>query len=208
MNLNRFLLFLTTVACLIGNQHLSHAQCCNVLASTGSYVVASDGSCATLSYPDESCLGGGDKDGDGIKDSDDLCPDVRGNKQNSGCPEITIEIWTSFYIALSDVHFAVDSDSIKPSSTASLEKVGDLMNANKGFILKLGGYADSTGTQEHNKKLSEARAKAVKDYLIEKEKVNPKRIRLASYGEKMPKAPNTTASGRALNRRVEFDLFY
>jgi len=170
--------------------------------------VTSDGSCATLSYPDETCLGGPDKDGDGVKDSEDLCPDEKGKKQNSGCPEITIEIWTSFYIALSDVNFAVNSDSIKASSTPSLKKVADLMHANKGFILKLGGYADSTGSREHNKQLSEGRAKAVRDYLVEREKVNPKRIRLASYGEKMPKAPNTTASGRAINRRVEFDLFY
>lgn len=199
-----FLLF----GCLFGHTVLSYAQCCNILASTGSYVLTTDGACVTLTYPDESCLGGSDKDGDGIKDSDDLCPDTKGTKQNSGCPEITVEIWTSFYIALSDVNFAVDSDSIRPSSYSSLEKIGDLMKANKGFTLKLGGYADSTGTQEHNKKLSEARAKAVRDYLLEHEKVNAKRIRLASYGEKMPKAPNTTASGRAINRRVEFDLFY
>jgi len=208
MKHNRYFLFLLIAACFVSIQHVSYAQCCNVLASTGSYVVTSNGSCVTLSYPDESCFGREDKDGDGVKDSDDLCPDVKGNKQNSGCPEITIEIWTSFYIALSDVHFAVDSDTIKPSSASSLKKVAELMHANNGFILKLGGYADSTGSQEHNKKLSEARAQAVRNYLVEKEKVNPKRIRLASYGEKMPKAPNTTASGRAINRRVEFDLFY
>lgn len=154
------------------------------------------------------CFGGEDKDGDGVKDADDLCPDVKGKKQNSGCPDITVEIWTSFYIALSDVNFKINSDSITPSSYPSLEKVADLMKANKGFILKLGGYTDSTGSKEHNKQLAEDRAKSVKRYLVEKEHVNAKRIRLASYGEKMPKAPNTTASGRAINRRVEFDLFY
>lgn len=204
-SLNHFFVLFICLTCLIGT---AQAQCCNILASTGSYVVTTNGACVLLTYADESCMDGSDKDGDGIKDSDDLCPELKGTKQNSGCPEITVEIWTSFYIALSDVNFAVNSDTITPSSYTSLGKIGDLMKANKGFTLKLGGYADSTGTEEHNKKLSEARAKAVRNYLVEHEKVNAKRIRLASYGEKMPKAPNSTPSGRAINRRVEFDLFY
>ena len=202
------LLFLILMCCLAVSSSVTFAQCCNILASTGSYVVTSEGSCVTLSYPDESCLDGKDRDSDGIKDSDDLCPDIKGTKQNSGCPEITVEIWTSFYVALSDVNFAKNSDSLTAKSYKALNTVADLMRANKGFTLKLGGYADSTGTLEHNKKLSEQRALAVKNFLVTEGKVNPKKVRVASYGEKMPVAPNTTAAGRALNRRVEFDLFY
>lgn len=180
------------------------AKTCHVLSS---HFLNTDLTiCDTKNFPNT--FSSKDRDGDGVKDENDLCPDLKGNAKNQGCPEITIEVWTSFYVALSDVNFAKDSDTLSKESSLALNTVADLMKVNKGFILKLGGYADSLGTKEHNKVLSEKRAEAVKHYLVEEAKINPKRIKLASYGEKMPKAPNTTASGRAINRRVEFDIFY
>jgi outer membrane protein OmpA-like peptidoglycan-associated protein len=149
----------------------------------------------------------GDKDNDGVKDKKDLCPEIKGPKKNKGCPNITIELWTSFYVALSDVYFESNSDSISKDSFLPLDTIATLMKQNKGFILKISGYADNEGTSETNQLLSKKRAEAVEEYLKAKGVPN-KRIRVAAFGEKMPKAPNTTASGRAVNRRVEFDLFY
>ncbi len=149
----------------------------------------------------------GDRDGDGVKDKEDNCPDLKGPKKNAGCPEITIELWTSFYVALSNVYFQSDSDKLTEESATPLDTVASLMTLNKGFILKVSGYADSLGAAEHNKWLSEKRAQVVKHYLVNKG-IPAKRIHVAAFGERMPKEPNTTPTGRAANRRVEFDLFY
>ena len=62
--------------------------------------------------------------------------------------------------------------------------------------------ADATGSESHNLKLSEARAKAVRDYLVSKG-VNPDNLQVRGYGEALPIASNETKAGRAENRRVE-----
>ncbi|MBC7449981.1 MAG: OmpA family protein, partial [Cytophagales bacterium] len=135
----------------------------------------------------------------------DMCPAVKGPAINKGCPEISSELWFKFDAALADVHFATDSDSLTEGSHSALGMVAALMNANSEYTLKVSGYADSTGTDEHNKILSEKRALKVKNYLISKG-VPANRITIAAYGEKMPVASNTTQAGRSKNRRVEFDL--
>jgi OOP family OmpA-OmpF porin len=65
------------------------------------------------------------------------------------------------------------------------------------------GFTDSIGTEEYNLGLSQRRADAVRNYLVEKG-VDPKIITAKGYGESNPVASNDTKEGRALNRRVEF----
>ncbi|MCU0562119.1 MAG: OmpA family protein [Desulfobacterales bacterium] len=67
---------------------------------------------------------------------------------------------------------------------------------------EVSGFTDSTGSEAHNQRLSEARAKAVCDYFI-KQGIAPEHVRAKGFGETNPVASNDTLEGRAMNRRVE-----
>lgn len=105
-----------------------------------------------------------------------------------------------------DVHFAFDKYNLTEYAKASLD--GDATTINKlagtypGLKVDVAGHTDWIGTDAYNQALSERRATAVKDYLVRKG-VDAGRIRTYAYGESQPVAPNTTAEGRALNRRAE-----
>ncbi|MEO0232818.1 MAG: OmpA family protein, partial [candidate division WOR-3 bacterium] len=66
------------------------------------------------------------------------------------------------------------------------------------------GHTDSIGSDSYNMSLSQARAEAVRSYLITRHGIDPARLIARGYGETMPIAPNTSREGRAQNRRVEF----
>lgn len=187
------------------------AQCCNVYASNNTAVTTSNGACITLASTIADCYSSlvataNDTDGDGVLDDRDSCPTVKGLPENKGCPAVTVEMWTLVYNHLRDVRFATNSDSLTSGSYAKLDNVAALMKENSQYTLKVSGYADSDGTDAHNKALSEKRAKAVKSYL-ETKGVSSSKVKVAAYGEKFPKAPNETEAGKSLNRRVEFDVF-
>jgi OOP family OmpA-OmpF porin len=105
-----------------------------------------------------------------------------------------------------DVHFAFDKYNLTGYAQASLD--GDVVTINKlsttfpSLKVDVAGHTDWIGTDAYNQALSERRATAVKDYLVRKG-VAAGRIRTYAYGESQPVAPNTTAEGRALNRRAE-----
>lgn len=192
------------------NYSNSFGQCCNVFASNGKPVSSSQGNCVTLTYATSDCNideRKKDTDGDGVNDNVDKCPEIKGNILNEGCPAITMEIWDMFTLAIDDINFATDSDTLRLKSETSLDQVVTMMKENKDFKLKISGYADSVGTKEYNKDLSERRALSVKNYLSEKG-IKEKRISIIGYGEEMPKSNNGSNRGRAVNRRVEFDLYY
>ncbi len=71
--------------------------------------------------------------------------------------------------------------------------------------IEIAGHTDSVGSEMYNLRLSEARANAVRDYLIQ-HGISPDRLIAKGYGESRPIAPNTTREGRAKNRRVEFTV--
>jgi OOP family OmpA-OmpF porin len=77
------------------------------------------------------------------------------------------------------------------------------MNDNPETYAVLSGYTDSTYTREYNLKLSWKRAESVRDYLMENANIGEDRFVLNWYGEDNPVADNSTAEGRAKNRRVE-----
>jgi len=105
-----------------------------------------------------------------------------------------------------DVHFAFDKYSLTEYAQTSLD--GDVTTINKlsgsfpSLKVDISGHTDWIGTDAYNQALSERRATAVKDYLVRKG-IDAGRIRTYAYGESQPVAPNTTAEGRALNRRAE-----
>ena len=131
-----------------------------------------------------------DSDGDGVPDSRDKCPNTpKGAKVDAnGC-------WV-----LKGVYF--DSDKAVIKDTKVLDEATVILKANPKLNGEVRGYTDSTASAEYNQKLSEARAKAVRDYFI-KQGIAPERIRAKGFGETNPVASNDTMEGRAQNRRVE-----
>jgi len=79
------------------------------------------------------------------------------------------------------------------------------MNDNPNIKIEISGHTDNIGSAAYNQKLSESRAKAVVDYLIE-HGIDRSRLSYMGYGFEKPIAPNDTEEGRQLNRRVEFKI--
>jgi outer membrane protein OmpA-like peptidoglycan-associated protein len=103
---------------------------------------------------------------------------------------------------LSNVFYAVDSWDLKPESVEELNNLADLIVYNKDIIVEIGGYTDSTGTDQHNLLLSEKRALSVVNYLVNKG-IPQDRLTFRGYGNTSPIGDNVTLEGRRLNRRTE-----
>ncbi|HZT19681.1 MAG TPA: OmpA family protein [Dongiaceae bacterium] len=106
-------------------------------------------------------------------------------------------------IDLYGIYFDVDKSDIKPDSKATLEQIAKLLTDDPSLRLEVAGHTDSSGTPEHNLKLSEARAAAVVQALTTTYGIDPSRLEAKGYGDTQPVAPNTDDAGRAKNRRVE-----
>jgi OmpA-OmpF porin, OOP family len=133
-----------------------------------------------------------DSDGDGVVDNLDKCPGTpKGAKVNKdGC-------WV-----LGEVLFDFDKYNIKPQFYYRLDEVAAVFEKNPGLRVRIEGYTDNIGSAAYNMKLSLRRANAVKDYLIKKG-VSKESLSTEGFGATRPIAANSTAEGRALNRRVE-----
>lgn len=103
-----------------------------------------------------------------------------------------------------DILFDVNSDVIKQESFAVINQFGDAMKTNPGLKIKITGHTDSDGADAANLTLSQKRAAAVKKYITTNYGVDAARIQTDGKGETIPVAANTTADGKAKNRRVEF----
>lgn len=144
-----------------------------------------------------------DTDGDGIPDKIDRCPAVPGVPSQMGCPEQVDEVVKEQLQDISkNIFFETNSFIIKAESKAKLDEVISIMSKYSNFDLRIEGHTDSSGAASYNQTLSEKRAAAVKDYLISRG-ASSARVSSAGYGEEKPIADNTTAAGRAKNRRVE-----
>ncbi len=109
-----------------------------------------------------------------------------------------------YQVVLSDdsVKFPTDAHQLSPEAEARLAELAQrLAGENKNVYLEIQGFTDSTGPENYNEKLGEARAEAVRRYL-NKSGVALNRMATISYGEESPVADNTSPEGRAQNRRV------
>ena len=102
----------------------------------------------------------------------------------------------------SDTGFDVNSATIKQGFQPTMLKISKIVNQYGKTHLTIVGHTDSTGTAAYNQRLSERRAQSVEDYLLRK-KVAPQRLAAMGKGESAPRADNSTAAGRKLNRRVD-----
>lgn len=143
-----------------------------------------------------------DGDGDGVPDGVDKCPDtpVEVPVDEFGCPKakpLTEKI-------ILNIHYSPGSFQPDAVARSVLDGIYETMQAYPALKIEINGYTDALGSARGNKKLSEKRAKAVMDYLIEKG-VSADRMTSAGYGED-PKyfiGDNSTDEGRQKNRRVE-----
>ncbi|TXT37435.1 MAG: putative Inner membrane lipoprotein yiaD precursor [Comamonadaceae bacterium] len=108
-------------------------------------------------------------------------------------------------ITLGDVLFGTDLARLNPAGIQTAQKLANVLQQNPYRNVLVEGFADSTGTTEHNQALSERRANAVRNALQDLG-VAPERIAIRGYGESYPVAANDTAANRQLNRRVEIIL--
>jgi len=108
-------------------------------------------------------------------------------------------------IVLRNVFFDVDKATLRKESEAELERVVELLNNNKNIRILISGHTDSDGNDDHNLRLSDARAKAVVDYLISK-KISPSRLTSKGFGETRPIMPNDTPENKQMNRRTEIEV--
>jgi outer membrane protein OmpA-like peptidoglycan-associated protein len=142
-----------------------------------------------------------DSDGDGVLNAVDKCPDSPPGARvdATGCPAL---FERGAPLVLQGVNFQTGRATLLPESQAILDRVAESLNNNPDVNVEVGGHTDNTGSRATNLRLSNARAITVRDYLISKG-VPAARITARGYGPDKPVSPNTTAAGRAANRRVE-----
>src|SRR5437588_386397 len=153
-----------------------------------------------------------DSDGDGVTDDRDKCPNTpAGSKVDAtGCiilfqPEIVPGAPGAPArptLILRGVTFEWGRSALTRDSYAVLDQVAGSLVANPEIRIEIAGYTDNTGSAPLNVRLSQARAASVRAYLARKG-VSPERMVAKGYGASGFIAPNTTAPGRAQNRRVE-----
>ncbi len=114
----------------------------------------------------------------------------------------THETARGLIVNMSDVLFDFNKYTLKPEAREKLAKVSGILLAYPGLRLQVEGYTDNIGTDEYNQKLSEERAGSVRDYLVS-QSVADANVSAAGYGKSNPVADNSSASGRAENRRVQ-----
>jgi len=108
-------------------------------------------------------------------------------------------------IILKNIFFDFDKTTLRPTSTAELDRLTKMLNDIPTLKIEISGHTDNIGSDEYNKNLSEGRAKTVVDYLIDKG-IDRERLTFAGYGESQPIETNDTEEGRQMNRRTEFEV--
>jgi len=106
-------------------------------------------------------------------------------------------------VAVQDIQFDTGKATLKSSSDKTLKTVASLLTEHPDLTLLIEGHTDNQGDFKSNKKLSEKRAQAVKEALVQDYGIGKSRLQTVGLGSTQPTAPNDTEKGRAENRRVE-----
>jgi len=141
-----------------------------------------------------------DSDGDGVADYLDKCPGTPAGVRvdAEGCPTV---------LSLR-VNFGFDSANVSTDFDGELAKAAACINNYPGHEVAIIGHTDSAGPEAYNQTLSERRAVAVKNALIERFSIPATKMSTQGMGESKPVADNNTEEGRALNRRVDVACGY
>jgi OOP family OmpA-OmpF porin len=141
-----------------------------------------------------------DSDGDGVVDAADQCPATTAGTRvdEQGCDLTKV-------IKLDGVNFDNDLDTLRPDSMERLDKAIATLKRYPEIKVEVAGHTDSRGTSEHNRDLSDRRARVVMAYFIA-HGIAPERLSAKGYGETQPVGNNYLEAGRIQNRRVELRI--
>jgi outer membrane protein OmpA-like peptidoglycan-associated protein len=103
------------------------------------------------------------------------------------------------------IRFDFDKSTLRPEDKQVLSRIAGILSTLKGYHIYVYGYTDDIGTREYNLKLSERRAKAVYDYLVQNG-LDPSIMSTKGFGEADPLVPGSSPEARAINRRVEIGI--
>ena len=150
-----------------------------------------------------------DNDKDGIIDEIDKCPNeaetMNNYEDNDGCPDekpTAFELKKDTPIILKGINFESGSARLSSASYAVLDTVFQTLRDHPEIEVEIRGYTDSAGDWVANLKLSQLRANAVKQHMVNRG-IERKRLFSIGYGESNPVASNVSPEGRAANRRIE-----
>ena len=127
-------------------------------------------------------------------------------------PKVTTKVVViSKFVMLEDTHFKLDSTSLSSAGEDILDQNAKIMKDNPDLKVRIAGYASASGTKEYNQELSERRAAAVVDYMVNKGGVAPERFDTIGYGETRPamyedKPSDTRSDAAKANMRVLFEV--
>ena len=173
----------------------------------GDGVADKDDKCPTVAGPKENAgCPWPDTDGDGVLDKDDKCPTVKGTVANQGCPEVSDEVVKKLNDYAKTILFDTGKFSFQKQTFPVLQAITAILKEYPTAKFSIEGHTDNVGKADFNQKLSDGRANAVKQYLIDNG-IDPFRLTSKGFGMDNPIDTNKTAKGRANNRRVEVKLF-
>ena len=173
----------------------------------GDGVADKDDKCPTVAGPKANAgCPWPDTDGDGVLDKDDKCPTVKGTVANKGCPEVSDEVVKKLNDYAKTILFDTGKFSFQKQTFPVLEAITAILKEYPTAKFSIEGHTDNVGKADFNQKLSDGRANAVKQYLIDNG-IDPFRLTSKGFGMDNPIDTNKTAKGRANNRRVEVKLF-
>lgn len=150
-----------------------------------------------------------DRDGDTVVDRRDNCPDEPGPPANQGCAEEQQVVVTDSGLEILDrVFFRTNQATIQRRSFALLMNVAQVLNNHPEIQqIRVEGHTDSRGRRERNLELSQQRAEAVVDFLVERGDVDRGRLAAQGFGPDRPVVENARSRAEhAQNRRVEFNI--
>ncbi|WP_044200805.1 OmpA family protein [Flammeovirga sp. OC4] len=129
---------------------------------------------------------------------------------NAGVEGVTLDIFLQRVdhgtnITLSNIFFNSNEYVLQKKSDVELNKIKDFLILNPSLSVEISGHTDNIGSNQYNLDLSQKRAEAVTNYLIQRG-IDSSRLKAVGYGEKKPIADNNTELGRKENRRIEFEI--
>jgi outer membrane protein OmpA-like peptidoglycan-associated protein len=146
-----------------------------------------------------------DTDGGGVDDGTEIQRKTNPLDPRDDVAKQTIILEKGKTVILEGVNFATGSATLTKSSETTLEKAFLALVSNPDVRVEIAGYTDNVGSSELNDRLSQRRADAVKNWLVQKG-ISARRLTTIGKGMRDPIAPNTTPEGRAQNRRIEFHV--
>ncbi|MCA2978370.1 MAG: OmpA family protein [Myxococcaceae bacterium] len=148
-----------------------------------------------------------DTDKDGVNDRVDNCINETGPAANQGCPEKQkqlVAITREKLVLKEKLAFDQKKATLQKRSFTTLDQVASVLATHPEIVmLQVEGHTDNAGVPEDNRALSQARADAVRDYLVKKG-VAEARLKAVGFGQEKPLGSNDTPQGREDNRRIEF----